>query len=687
MTDTKNTESARVETLIPQQLINDSAALVDFLKEYYNFLNKSGQSTNVLNTIVQNKDLDSAVEKYISIVEKEIGYGMVSDIEANKINLYKNIEQFYDAKGSLDSFKLLFRLLYNVNIEISLPKEQILIASAGTWSQETSLFSKTLSGDVFSLVNAIVYVTNQNGSRILVEVERVRFVKDDIYEVIINQNYTGTIEENATITTDFYSGRLVNSIGDFSIIQSGKNFRVGQVLEVNDGINDESKSLIKITKVDSNGGIVSFEFIRFGIDYQSNFSTFLIPVNYDLDFESNPDDYGFTADKLGRVFENLNSHDYFSLEINPYSLNYFGQDYLEGSVHSGDYNAVYNQSTETQEVSQEVITDEELDEINSSRAIINFKLTPVSKYSGVFTTNKGFLSDDIYLQDNNYYQVFSYVIKSDKRLEDYKNIVKQTVHPAGMALFGQFEITNNLDVSTAIELLVRFYSERLLDSVDTLEYIGKLVIKPVDDEILTSEFWYYDYTKPLEENILTISEVDKLLQKYEIDNVSPTDVIEDLLLNKNISDTVVTSEEFERVLNRHLFTSIGALDSGIVEQANVYATGYFAQEYSEGLQETGVEKSVLKVFSDTITIDDLETNFQFSGGGSINEVTYMTELTSQNFNKILEDSSITNDTTRNIENNKLLENSINTSETGTLDMNDYSLHYFSETYVEKIYNF
>ena len=70
MTDTKNTESTRVETLIPQQLVNDSVALVEFLKEYYKFLSQADQSTNVINNIIQNKDLDTAVEKYISIIEK-----------------------------------------------------------------------------------------------------------------------------------------------------------------------------------------------------------------------------------------------------------------------------------------------------------------------------------------------------------------------------------------------------------------------------------------------------------------------------------------------------------------------------------------------------------------------------------------------------------------------------------------
>jgi len=41
MADNKtNIESPSVEQLIPQQLVGDSQALIEFLKEYYKFLNQ-----------------------------------------------------------------------------------------------------------------------------------------------------------------------------------------------------------------------------------------------------------------------------------------------------------------------------------------------------------------------------------------------------------------------------------------------------------------------------------------------------------------------------------------------------------------------------------------------------------------------------------------------------------------------
>ncbi len=49
--DNKNIEQSRVETLIPRQLVGDSLVLIDFLKEYYNFVNIEGNPSQVLNTI------------------------------------------------------------------------------------------------------------------------------------------------------------------------------------------------------------------------------------------------------------------------------------------------------------------------------------------------------------------------------------------------------------------------------------------------------------------------------------------------------------------------------------------------------------------------------------------------------------------------------------------------------------
>ena len=62
----------------------------------------------------------------------------------------------------------------------------------------------------------------------------------------------------------------------------------------------------------------------------------------------------------------------------------------------------------------------------------------VADYSGFWKTTDGRISSDKVLQDNLYYQAFSYVIKSDQLISDYATILKKLAHPAGLAFFGQF---------------------------------------------------------------------------------------------------------------------------------------------------------------------------------------------------------------------------------------------------------
>jgi hypothetical protein len=88
-------------------------------------------------------------------------------------------------------------------------------------------------------------------------------------------------------------------------------------------------------------------------------------------------------------------------------------------------------------------------------AIVEVDLGALVKYPGYFETNNGFLDDSIFIQDSKYYQAFSYVLKIDERLSSYSSAVKTMLHPAGMALFGEFDITNNYDLSIALESLVK----------------------------------------------------------------------------------------------------------------------------------------------------------------------------------------------------------------------------------------
>jgi hypothetical protein len=66
------------------------------------------------------------------------------------------------------------------------------------------------------------------------------------------------------------------------------------------------------------------------------------------------------------------------------------------------------------------------------------------KGTGYSKDNKGYLSDVIKIQDSYYYQNFSYEILVNRMLGVYEKLVKDLIHPSGVALFGRFRLKNEI---------------------------------------------------------------------------------------------------------------------------------------------------------------------------------------------------------------------------------------------------
>ena len=69
-----------------------------------------------------------------------------------------------------------------------------------------------------------------------------------------------------------------------------------------------------------------------------------------------------------------------------------------------------------------------------------------------FTGTRGFLNSDKYIQDSFYYQLFSYSITSGHTIDKWRDVVKRVAHPAGLALFGNFQIITIIDVGKTFSL-------------------------------------------------------------------------------------------------------------------------------------------------------------------------------------------------------------------------------------------
>lgn len=77
-------------------------------------------------------------------------------------------------------------------------------------------------------------------------------------------------------------------------------------------------------------------------------------------------------------------------------------------------------------------------------ASVTMSTGSIARHPGIFSNDDGQLSEAKYLQDNKYYQTFSYVLRTGLSIENYRDTIKKLVHPSGMELFGEVFITNNL---------------------------------------------------------------------------------------------------------------------------------------------------------------------------------------------------------------------------------------------------
>ena len=69
---------------------------------------------------------------------------------------------------------------------------------------------------------------------------------------------------------------------------------------------------------------------------------------------------------------------------------------------------------------------------------------------GYYRSSKGFLSDDIYLHDNDYYQEYSYEILSKISVDRYSDMFKKVMHVAGTKFFGSALIVEEANAALAL---------------------------------------------------------------------------------------------------------------------------------------------------------------------------------------------------------------------------------------------
>jgi len=105
--------------------------------------------------LLEYRDIDYTLDRFIQYFRDEFMYLIPGNILVNPREILKHIKEFYQAKGTENSFRFIFRCLFGEEIEFYYPKVDLLRASDAIWSVQ-NVMKMTTTGLTFDYLNRVL---------------------------------------------------------------------------------------------------------------------------------------------------------------------------------------------------------------------------------------------------------------------------------------------------------------------------------------------------------------------------------------------------------------------------------------------------------------------------------------------------------------------------------------------------
>lgn len=604
-----NKISPLIASQISDYLQESTPLFVAFLETYYRYLEQRQNSMGIVLNRNLDSDIDNTLDDYIGEFYKIYGEYLPSSIAMDRRNLIKLLNSVYEAKGTEKALKLIFQALFNERITISYPSDQILQASGGEWNRESFISLRTYYGNI-PVGTPTLSVPTESGEYLII-VNKIEMMSVDTARFYFNTYLNINLSDNQLIHQYddngvlLYSGELIKSEANLVISKPGKYWQVGQVIIIP---GSTKNTVCRVTKTDSFGGIVSTEILEYGFVHENNQVITISPyknkpvgsvidviteiVSYDPIVYHNTINI---VDHIDGVTENIVG------VSDGYSINSY---FLENYVSSGyTGNIVLTESSALIGINDSPISvGLSIGDWLISRATFQYEYKNIVNMRGSYKNDRCLISNqESKLQDNYFYQAFSYLIETTKDIRDYKNVLNIT-HPSGTKLFAniakkaEFELLFSSDSSKSQDTV------RLLEVIDTADTTSYNLTKPLYSYLSspTEEIKYKVFGKVLSSASTPVDAINsKLFQKLLQDTTTSDDnaikVIGKILtesvigvdsvlsrsLNKQIDDAVTSTDNDVITFNKYIASSVNVISNDVASVSIIYYStlDYFAENY------------------------------------------------------------------------------------------------------------
>ncbi len=544
--------SDQISQQVPDFIRNDAPLFRAFVEGYYEFLEQANNALDASRNLLNNQDIDTSIDKYTEYLRREIIPDIPRDAQANTHFLLKRAKDLYTSRGSEKSYQLLFRALYNQEIEIYDPGESILKASDGRYVKENSirvgdpalgntqlLLGQNITGLSSGATGKVERINRTTESGFIVQELFLSGISGDFQDLELVRNSGNTV--NATIynitgqivgidVEDRGAGYIVGdaltlstgastrdakaTVADtthtsaiqFAISHGGKGYTVGNNIvaisadDLGTGasfyvstlsntevllLDSDDISAVANVPLNVTGGTTNSNtntaFARLGANARA-LSANLASANVNSKLGSALAFTNTTVGTINSIYTTSYGYNYVNIPSisvrNPAVAELRLVDPDRPTSFKGN-NAIITATHLTGSLKSVTVSDGGIGfNKNETLSIVNDTRTPTANatglpsitglrsYDGKYTDTKGFLSWNNRLQDNFFYQVYSYVIRSKTALQKYKQFVNDLLHPTGTKMFGEYQTSSNVSVGTVVTSNVTYESSVANNSFD-----------------------------------------------------------------------------------------------------------------------------------------------------------------------------------------------------------------------------
>jgi len=505
-----NSLSSLINYQLPQFIVEDHQLFVAFVQTYFDNLEMDENFIHFFRDFQESLNIDNASDKFVEEYYKEFCETFPVSQYVDKKTIIKHIKEFYISKGSESSFKFIFTILFNSDIEIIYPRIFMQEASGGQYIQEKYFYCTANNKSAINIQTMVdaslsVYGIITGATAIIDIIDSFTYFGNDYFKIKLSSYDKDFSSEeiikiyiNDTVITE----QIIDSINSIQILDGGKDYTIYDTISIRDDIGNGRNTQARITKV-SKGGYNEYDIVDGGTNYAIGDIVSAIPV-------SNSSGHSFSGE-VSAVDETtgaINGIRIFDSGYNYPRSTFALIESVNGSNAiislTGDVGAI--QAIDV--IDSGYLYDTPILDINTSTGT-GFDYSVI--FNPIYEQPKRYINDDDWLsstskiQDSYYYQQFSYAIKSKISPDKWIDIIKTNIHPVGSEAFAIFLREDERDVSV---ILPENYKE--LIKIENLNY----PVTSINTEIESVDLYFTtrkDFYTPISYSMgLTYFDIDQI---------------------------------------------------------------------------------------------------------------------------------------------------------------------------------